>query len=87
MCAVSALGDHYSQRFQRYAGAVPAVYVLKHEFDALKAELEEMKKILLVAKKYDEDTGQPDCHMDEKVALLKRVAALVGVDLEEVFGK
>jgi len=98
MCAVSALGDHYGQRFQQpqyqhwlnnpgYAGAVPAEYVHKHEFEALKREVEEMKAILKVAKKYDEDTGQADCHMDEKVVLLKKVAELVGVDLSEVFGK
>lgn len=97
MCAVSAIGDHYGQRFQQpqyqhwlnvnpYAGARVVTHPTQAEFDALKAEVEEMKKILMVAKKYDEDTGQADCHMDEKVALLKRVAELVGVDLAEVFG-
>lgn len=65
----------------------PAPEVSRADFDALKREVEEMKKLLLRAKKYDEETGQPDCEMEDKVALLKKVAQLVGVDLSEVFGK
>lgn len=56
------------------------------EFDALKKEVEELKKLLLAAKKFDEETGQPDCHMDEKVDLIKKIAKLVGVDMKDVFG-
>ena len=55
------------------------------EFDALKAELESLKKLLAAAKKYDEETGQPECETEEKVALLKKLAQLVGVDLSSVF--
>ena len=38
------------------------------------------------AKEIDRVTGQPDCEMDEKVAIIKRFAEVVGVDLSEVFG-
>ena len=65
----------------------PPPQVTKKEFDALKKEMEELKKMLLAAKKFDEATGQPDCEMDEKVALIKQVAKHVGVDMNEVFGK
>ena len=61
--------------------------VTPEEFDALKREVEHMKKLLIAAKIYDEQTGQPDCEMDEKVEFLKKVAELMGVSLEEVFGK
>lgn len=61
--------------------------VSREEFDALLAEVLEMKELLKKALKYDQDNGEPDCYMDEKVAALKKVAELVGVDLSEVFGK
>lgn len=58
----------------------------KKEFEALRKEIEELKKLLLAAKAFDEATGQPDCEMDEKVALIRQIADLVGVDVDEVFG-
>jgi hypothetical protein len=41
-------------------------------------------KTLVADKEYDAATGQPDCEMDDKVELLKRIAELVGVDVREV---
>ncbi len=61
--------------------------VSRAEFDALRREMEELKKLLTAAKQFDEATGQPDCEMDEKVTLIKAIAKLVGVDLGDVFGK
>ena len=66
----------------------PTVYaplVSKQEFDALKKEVEELKQLLKAAKKFDEETGQPDCHMDDKVEFIKKLAEYVGVDLEDIF--
>ena len=95
MCAVSMVADHYRDKFYpmplvqttdnllRTAFVAP---VSRAEFDALKRDVEEMKALLRRAKKYDEDNGEPDCEMDEKVALIRRVADAVGVDLTEVFG-
>lgn len=60
--------------------------ISREEFDALRCEVEELKALLLAAKAFDEATGQPDCEMDEKVELIKRVAEAVGVDLEDLFG-
>ncbi len=57
----------------------------QEEFDELKKEVELMKKMLEAAKIYDKDTGQPDCEMEEKIDFLKKVAKLVGVNLEEIF--
>lgn len=76
------------QPFQPYSPPSPIVIqtqVSKADFDKLKAEMEELKKLLLAAKLYDEATGQPDCEMDEKVALIKAVAKMVGVNMDEVF--
>lgn len=59
----------------------------KEEFDALKKEVEELRKLLIAAKEYDEKTGQPDCELESKIELIRKVAELVGVSMEDVFGK
>ena len=61
--------------------------VSREEFEALKRDIEELKELLLAAKKYDEETGQPDCEVDEKVALIRKMAELVGVDISQVFSE
>ncbi len=93
MCVVSMIGDHYGEKIPMvYPWAVQPnspnlVYpVSREEFDALRKDVQEMKELLLKAKAYDEANGEPDCAMEEKVELLKRIAELVGVDLTEVFG-
>jgi hypothetical protein len=90
MCVVSAVGDYW--RDNNLPNYPPWVYPTPPATTTLgtpptKQEVEELKKLLLAAKKYDESTGQPNCETDEKVAIIKRVAELLGIDMEEVFGK
>jgi hypothetical protein len=98
MCVVSNLGDVYRDRWYPQQPVVwqppqqpPTTWIFngdtpsREEFDALKREVEEMHDLLRAAKRIDELTGEPDCEMDEKVALLKKVADAVGVDLSDVF--
>lgn len=59
--------------------------VSKADIEALRNELEELKKLLKAAMKFDQATGQSECHMDAKVQMIKDVAKLVGVDMDEVF--
>lgn len=103
MCTVSNVGDSWGQTFpDRYPwwpiippgtspqapnSPIQTIGVDPEEFRKLKKEVEELKKLLLAAKEFDAATGQPDCEMDEKVDLIRRVAEAVGVDVEEVFGK
>lgn len=61
--------------------------VTREEFDNLKKEVLEMKELLKKALDIDKATKQPDCYMDEKVKLLKKIAEVVGVSLEDVFGE
>ena len=56
----------------------------QEEVDALKGELEALKKLLKAAKTYDEETGQPGCEKEELVQALKTLAKEVGVDLQDV---
>lgn len=91
MCAASMIGDHYRDKWQtRWPTLIttPVVpQVSREEFDALRREVQEMKELLKRAKDYDERNGEPECEMDEKMDLLRKVAKLVGVDLDDVIGK
>jgi hypothetical protein len=55
------------------------------ELEKLKSVVEQMKLDLEVAKQQDNDNNEPDCEMEDKVDLLKKVAKLVGVDLSSVW--
>lgn len=96
MCVVSMVGDHYREDWiQKWPTSYPSVpfpgtdktypmeQVSRREFDELKKQVEEMVALLKRAKEYDERNGEPDCEMDEKMDLLRRVAKLVGVDLDQ----
>ncbi len=92
MCMVSNIGDGWQDSFPKnWPQFVPEPgssfhfsSVTREEFDALKREVEELKKLLIAAKAFDKATGQPDCEMGEKVKLIKAIAKLVGVDLGDV---
>lgn len=93
------IGDHFGDKWKDYKPQQPQVtpylpqsafippQVSRDEFENLKREVEEMKSLLKRAKLYDEDNGEPDCEMEDKVAFLRKVAEFVGVDLGDVFGK
>lgn len=63
----------------------PLPEVSREEFDRLRREMEELRRLLKAAKRFDEQTGQPHCELDEKVDMVKRVAKMVGVDMQDVF--
>jgi hypothetical protein len=89
------IGDDFSKRTipEKYPWVNPigpAIGVAispptREEFEALKKEVQELKKLLEAAKKYDESTGQKDCEIDEKVVFIKQIAKLVGVDVSKIF--
>lgn len=92
MCVTSVIGDDFARRLpQRYPDHtqwIKTPYIsgpTRAEFDALKAEIQELRELLKAAKRYDEATGQPDCEQEDKIALLKKLAAVVGADLSDVF--
>lgn len=91
MCAYSAIVDNWRENVpDRYPNTFPPqaplswpviAEVSRAEFDALKREVEELKTLLEAAKKFDAATGQPNCEMEEKVELLRRVADHLGIVL------
>lgn len=88
MCVVSMIGDHYSEKWREVWPQVTTptfqfeLAVTRAEFDALKRDVEECKALLRRAKQYDKDNDEPDCEIEEKMELIRRVAKAVGVDLE-----
>ena len=90
MCVISMIGDHYRDQWQQQPFTTTPFdwlnMVPRAEFDALKREVEQMKALLIKAKIYDEAHGEPECELAEKVALLRKVAELVGVSLDDVLG-
>lgn len=92
MCMVSNVGDGWANKFPEkwpFWNPPPIVIpseVSRAELEALRLEIQELKKLLEAAKKFDQATGQPDCEMEAKVKLIKAIAKLVGVELGDVFG-
>lgn len=97
MCVYSMIGDHYNDKWREQYPWVPQtipasdsninIYpaaITRAEFDELKRDVLEMKELLKRAKIYDEEHGEPDCQKDEKIALLRKIAELVGIDMEDV---
>jgi hypothetical protein len=95
MCTVSMVVDHYSDKWSElytppYYIAPPGkllgevAVITKEEFDALKKDVEEMKKLLQRAKKYDEEHNQPDCESEQKLKRLESLCELASIDFEEI---
>lgn len=61
--------------------------ISRQEFDDLKRDVLEMKELLKRAKEYDERNNEPDCEVEDKMEVLRQVARLVGIDLDDVIGK
>lgn len=69
--------------------------VNKVEFDKLVSRVDCLEKLIDIvdqmkldlekAKQQDIDNGEPDCEMEDKVDLLKKIAKLVGVDLSSIW--
>jgi len=90
MCTVSMIGDHFNNKWNQpyYQQTFTNLSsISKQEFDALKKEVEDMKQLLIRAKIYDEKNNEPNCEIEEKIETLRKIADLMGVDLNDVFKK
>jgi hypothetical protein len=62
--------------------AVDPEKITRAEFDQLKKEVLELKDWIIRAKQYDIDNNEPECELEEKTALIKKIAELVGVEID-----
>jgi len=87
MCTVSMIGDHYKDKWSQpdYQNIFNNFSsITRAEFNALKKEVMEMKELLKRAKLYDEINNEPNCEIEDKVAILRKIAEMVGIDLNDI---
>lgn len=89
MCTVSMIMDHYRDKWNEkgwdhYQQQHPPIFpsIPNSEIEALKKDIEELKKLLKRAKKYDEDNGEPDCELDSKKKIIKDIADSMGIPID-----
>lgn len=92
MCVVSMIIDHNLDKFPRIDQWPFPTYpnpndpsTIRAELEQLRREFNDMKELLKKAKIYDEQTNQPDCEMETKVEKLKKIAELLGLNMDDVF--
>lgn len=99
MCLVSNIGDYWRQT-NPWIDKVPSTSpnslpnsqdftqyfqtISRKEFDDLVKEVQELRKLLEAAVKYDQVTNQPHCETEDKVAIIKAVAKALGVDMRDI---
>lgn len=83
-------GDHVPQDLvnpprpiDSFQPVVPAIS--REEFEALKKEVAALRELIKAAKKYDEETNQPDCEMEDKKEFILKLGELLGIDMTGVF--
>lgn len=84
MCTVSVIATDFLNRHPGFGGTQgdwPPVG--RFEFEALKREVVELRELLAAAKKFDAATGQPDCEDEGKMAILRRLAGMLGVEVDD----
>lgn len=90
MCAVSMVTGYWKDYTQPGlptgigTPGWPPNSVTKEEFEALRKEVLELKKLLEAAKAYDTATGQHNCQKEENVKIIKQIAENLGVDLRDL---
>lgn len=103
MCVYSMIADDWNRRNGQWVEPLitptitpdpsyfrfvtPESPATKKDIDDLRAELQELKKLLKAAAAYDAASGQPECEQEEKIALIRKMAEITGVDMEDCLPK
>lgn len=80
MCVVSMIMNHTYDKWPKpweYPGKKVPIPDIPSE-----KEVEEFRKLLERARKYDEENNQPDCELDEKRKALKTLADELGIEID-----
>jgi hypothetical protein len=87
MCMISMVVDDYWKKlhpWKQFENHWPEVG--RFEFDALKKEVEQLRRDLERAQAQDKKDGLSGCERDkaDKHAMLKKLADIVGIDLSDI---
>lgn len=89
MCTYSMIVDHYHEKWWPQSpyqpnnpntlpgGTGPTIYPPMPSQE----DIEEFKKLLERARKYDKDNNQPDCDLETKKTALRELAKVWGIDI------
>lgn len=84
MCVYSMIAEHYIEKWspppQQPFPPLQPVYVPYPQITP--EEVEELRKLLERAKKYDREHDEPNCELDEKKKILKELAKEWGIEIE-----
>ena len=61
--------------------------VTRTEWEDIWTELTQLKELLVKAKQYDDAHNEPNCEMEEKVALIKKFGEIFSIDFRGIFDK
>ena len=93
MCVVSMVYDHFYDKWDKYPRpqpyrvvppVLPFVPYPTLPPQITPKEIEEFKKLLEKARKYDEDNNQKDCELESKRKKLQDLAKELGVEIDFV---
>lgn len=73
MCAVSMVMDYGKTWFPQLP---------KDDHTERERQLREFMELYAKARRFDQETGQPDCELDEKRKALKKIADEMGIKLK-----
>ena len=81
------IGDHFTNKwagepYNQIFNNLPNVS--REEFDVLKKDVEEMKELLKRGKEYDMKNNEPNCEIEEKMIMLRKIAEAVGIQLDDI---
>jgi hypothetical protein len=96
MCVYSMVADHYGDEWQRRwdkwleeqrnnppppQPIIPVPPLVTPPL-VTQEEIDMLERLLEKAKKYDKEHNQPDCEMEEKKELLRKLAEKLGINLD-----
>lgn len=89
MCVVSMIGDYWTEKTLPNSPYRTWIYepyrsYPEQDIDLLRKDLEELKLLIKAGQRYDEQLGEPHCEHKEKVELIKKLAKIAGVSMDEL---
>lgn len=99
MCIYSAIGDYYDKNFQdnwpdiyrtvtQDSDAVTKAdlekLATKEDIARIEKTLVSIRELLKAAIKFDDETDQAHCENEDKVALLRKLGDVLGVDMRDI---
>lgn len=87
--------DSWQDRFRRQSApldnlfATPTKYEIEQvkdrltKIEGLYDEILKMVQEIKAAQKFDDDTGQPNCHNEDKIAVIRKICAAFDIDLDK----